>query len=317
MAAAATAMPAAWRQKDAAEWSNPDVRAFLEAVLPGHACAAGFNHTSGRVLCSLSKDDLRRQARDEEAANVIWAELQRMRGAHREREDVAAHGADPYTIFVRTPADISIELEVLPMDTVSDVKARLAAVEGTPVEMQRLTRNGAPMLDARTLASYHVSHGAVLLLVPRLSLSGGQRFAPPPAARSSHVATASSGMPRPRVPVVCTDIARPFPMSIEFESIPEYQSFMLKLQRQAGRRDTGSSLPAEADEGAPFLEILPADNVRQPVQTRIFFDSEAEVLLIDTVGDILMERTKYRVMLHLREEQKFATLVTGTHAADR
>eukprot|EP00408_Alexandrium_pacificum_P064416 CAMPEP_0171164440 /NCGR_PEP_ID=MMETSP0790-20130122/5670_1 /TAXON_ID=2925 /ORGANISM="Alexandrium catenella, Strain OF101" /LENGTH=309 /DNA_ID=CAMNT_0011629197 /DNA_START=64 /DNA_END=994 /DNA_ORIENTATION=+ len=306
---------AAWHQKDVAEWSNPEVLAFLDEVLPGHACTAAFGHTSGRVLCSLTKDDLRRQARDEEAANVIWAELQRQRTAHSHREDVAAHGVEPFSIFVRTPTDFSVELDVLPTDTVAQVKARLAAVEGTPVEQQRLTETA---VDARTLASYSVSHGAVLLLVPRLSLSGGQRFAPPPAARSGRSApTATSGLPRPRVPVVCTDIARPFPMSIEFEGIPEYQAFMLALQRQAGRRDPNALAAAEADTNAPFLEILSADSSHQPVQTRVTFDSEAEVLLIDTVGDILMECTRYRVMLHLKDDQKFATLVTGVHSADR
>jgi len=309
---------AAWRQKDAAEWSNSEVRSFLDDSLPGHACVAAFAHTSGRVLCSLSKDDLRRQVKDEEAANVLWAELQRLRAAHGHREDVAAHGAEPYTIYVRTPTDFSVELDVLPTDTVAQVKARLAAVEGTPAEQQRLTRNGGPMLDARTLASYSVSHGTVLLLVPRLSLSGGQRFAPPPAMRSGRTApAAASGLPRPRVPVVCTDIARPFPMSIEFEGIPDYQAFMLALQRHAGRGDPNALASAEADAGAAFLEILPADASHPPVQTRIAFDSEVETLHIDTVGDILMECTRYRVMLHLKEEQKFATLVTGIHSADR
>lgn len=311
-------MTAAWHQKDAAEWSNPDVLAFLDDVLPGHSCAAAFGHTSGRVLCSLSKDDLRRQARDEEAANIIWAELRRQQDAHSHREKVAAHGAEPFTMYVRTPTDFSVELDVLPTDTVAHVKARLAAIEGTPIEQQRLTRNGGPMLDARTLASYNISHGAVLLLVPRLSLSGGQRFAPPPAARSGRAAPgAASGIPRPRVPVVCTDIARPFPMSIEFEGIPEYQAFMLALQRQAGRRDPNALASAEADPNAPFLEILSADASHRPVQTRVAFDPEAEVLLIDTVGDILMECTRYRVMMHLKDDQKFATLVTGVHSADR
>lgn len=313
-------MAATWRQKDAAEWSNPEVRAFLDTVLPGHACVAGFGHTSGRVLCSLTKDDLRRHAKDEEAANVIWAELQRVRDAHSHREDVATHGTDPYTIFVRTPTDFSVELDVLPTDTVADVKQRLAAVEGTPVEMQRLTRNGGPLLDARTLASYNVSHGAVLLLVPRLALSSGgqrQRFAPPPQPRSATGAGAASGLPRPRVPIVCTDIVRPFPMSLEFEGIPEYQAFMLALQRQAGRRNPEALAPDEADENAPFLEILPADGAHGAVQTRVAFDAEAETLLIDTVGDILMECTRYRAMLHLKEDRKAATLVTGVHAADR
>lgn len=300
-----------WRTTDVARWSKSDVQDFLATVLPGHGCQVRFGHTTGRVLNTLNKEDLRRHAKDEEATNVIWAELRRLKEASREREEIAAHGDEAYTIFIRTPADVSVEIAVQPKVTVGELKGRIARVEGTPVEVQRLMWNGVPMLDTRTLASYNVVHNSVLLLVPRLA-SNAQRYAPPPAARSSHVA--GSGIPRPRVPVVCTDIARPFPMSIEFPSIPEYQGFMLALQRQTGRSDP-MSLGEDGDVNAPFIEILPADNARAPVQTRIVFDPDAEVLLIDTVGDILMEFTRYKVLLQLRDEQKLAYLCTGDVSA--
>lgn len=290
-------------RQNVADWSHDEVNAFLETVLPGHPCAVSFAHMSGKVLCTLSKQDLRHRAHDEEAANVIWAEVRRLLEAHREREAIRARGGWPQTVYIRTPADVSVELEVLPTDTIGELKARIAATEGTPVEMQRLTRNGVPMLDSRTLASYSVSHGSVLLLVPRLALSS--RYAPLPA-RNSHV----SGIPRPRVPMVCTDIARPFPMSLEFEGVPEYQAFMLALQRHVGRRDATTLQNLEADV-VPFLEILAATGAQAPVQTRISFDAEAEVLRVDTVGDILMECTRYRVLLHLKKEQRLAVLVTG------
>jgi len=298
-----------WQKQNIREWSNTEVRGFLESILPGHECINRFSHTTGRVFSSLAKEELRKQVRDEEATNVIWAELRRLHEARKEREEIEAQsGKEKYTIFVRTPMDVSVELETAPAETVAEVKERLAAVEGTPVETQRLMWNGVPMLDKRTLASYHICHGSVILLVPRLGNSG-QRYAPPPAARSAHAGASKSGIPRPRVPVVCNDIARPWPMSIEFPSIPDYQSFMLSLQREAGRYDAGPE--SRSPEDAPFLEILPGDNAHAPVQTRIHFDTEAEVLLIDTVGDILMEGTRYRVLLHLRQEQKIAHLVTG------
>jgi len=303
--------PSNWQKQNIPEWTSVQVRGFLEAILPGHECIDRFSHTTGRVFSSLQKDELRRQARDEEATNVIWAELCRLRSARQERDHIhATSGTERYTIFVRTPMDVSVELEVAFADSVADVKERLAKVEGTPVATQRLMWNGVPMLDKRTLASYNICHGSVVLLVPRLG-SGGQRYAPAvPATRSSHVAAARSGIPRPRVPVVCSDIARPWPMSIEFPNIPEYQGFMLSLQREGGRYDAGPE--NRSPENAPYLEILPADHMgHAPVQTRIHFDAEAEVLLIDTVGDILMEGTRYRVLLHLLREQKLAHLVTG------
>merc|ERR1719162_807443 len=126
------------------------------------------------------------------------------------------------------------------------------------------------MLDKRTLASYSIAHGGVVLLVPRLAAAAGQRYAPAPATQNARsIPTAArSGIPRPRVPVVCNDIARPWPMSIEFPSIPDYQSFMLSLQREAGRY---GSQPEVTPQDAPFLEILAADQSRDVVQTRISF----------------------------------------------
>lgn len=98
-------------------------------------------------------------------------------------------------------------------------------------------------------------------------------------------------------------------MSIEFDSILEYQSFMIALQRQVGRCNA-RAVPEPEDE-APKLEVLAADNTHSPVFTRIVFDTRYEVLLIDSAGDILMENTRYRVLLHLHREQKLAHLVTG------
>lgn len=330
MAAVAGAFTSGWRDKNIAEWSNPEVREFLEASLPGHPCAAQLQHTSGRVLSSLTKDDLRSHVRDEEAANVIWAELKRLRAKHEERDFIEANGAHPFTVYIRTPADISIEIEVRPTDTVLDLKARVAAMEGTPVESQRLMRHGAPLLDARTLAACNVSHGTVLLLVPRLTV-GSHRYAVPASGVRSAIGTGTaseqhraalggmppprSGIPRPRVPVVCADVARPFPMCLEFEGVPEYQSFMLALQREVGRRDSSSAAATAASprggDGAPFLEVLPADNLHDPVQTRIVYDVGEEVLQLDTLGDIVLECARYRVLLHLRSDQKTAELVTG------
>jgi len=301
-----------WQGKDVECWSSPEVQAFLAAVLPGHAATAAFGHCSGKVLATLSKEDLRRQAKDEEAANVIFAELTRLKQVQDHVSQINASGAQPFQLHIRTPADVVLQLEVHPTDTISRVKARLASLEGTPVERQRLVLQGSPLLDNRSLASCGVGESTVLLLVPRLNQSGARGFAPA-ATVPAPPKPLASGTPRPRVPLVCTDITRPFPMSLEFISIAEYQSFMLSIQRQVGRRSLTSTLSAvvEADEASPFLEILSNDNMRPPVQTRVMFDEDSEVLLIDTVGDILMDNARYRVLLHLKEEQKTAVLVTG------
>eukprot|EP00434_Breviolum_minutum_P024511 symbB.v1.2.021650.t1/scaffold1746.1/size103363/8 len=141
----------------------------------------------------------------------------------------------PFDLFVRTPSEIVLQLEVKASDTIEEVKARLASLEGTPVERQRLMRHGAALPNQQSLEACGVAAGHVLLLVPRLGELGQRNFA---AVRLPDPKPLASGIPRPRVPLVCTDIARPFPMSLEFISIAEYQSFMLSLQRQVqqGRR---------------------------------------------------------------------------------
>lgn len=320
-------LPRSWQRTDPGAWSQAEAHGFLEDALPGHPAIHRLGHMDGKVLSTLAKDELRRQIRDEEAANVIWAELARSRRAHHQREDISAHGSDPYKLYIRTPMHASHEIEASRTETVADVKARLAALEGTAVDAQRLVWNGVPMIDSRTLGSYGIYPGSVLLLVPRLT-PRMQRTTPAfsrgsgaVAATVASIATntvaaplvpAPSGILKPRVPVVCNDILRPFPMSIEFPSIPEYQSFMLSLQKSTGPKDVPAEpLFACGDNMVPLLEILPADDTRAPVQTRILFDKRSEVLVIDTVGDMLMEYTKYQVLLHLRDDQKPAHLVTG------
>lgn len=313
----------AWRRKAITDWSNEEVRAFLQAVLPGHDRTELLQHWTGRVLASASKDDLRKQAKDDEVANIIWAELRHLEAFLRERDEINSRSFGPFTVFIRSPTDVALELEVQSVDTVAEVKVQLAKIEGTPPEMQRLMWNGVPMLDTRTLSSYNVGPQSVILLVPRLSggaLGTSTMRSPvvkPVVPNATPVPI--SGIPRPQVPVLCADMARPFPMSIEFTGIKEYQGFMQAVMRGGAKRTTSlqhqSGEPRfQDDSDALFLEVLPADSMRSPVQTRIQYDSEIEALRIDTLGDILMQRTRYRVLLHLQDERKRADLVTGSQS---
>jgi len=315
MVADGTRLPSeSWRRKPIAEWSSSEVQSFLAAVIPGHNNASLLHHWTGKVLASITKDDLRLQVKNEEAANVIWVELRHLEAFLKERATIASQRPEPFSVYVRSPVDAAVELEVLPQDTVAEVKLKLEALSGTPVDMQRLMWNGVPMVDTRTLVSYNIGPHSVILSVPRLnSWATGGANRPPTAGSSRQLPKPTSGIPQPRVPVVCSDIARPFDMYLEFPNIPEYQGFMLAVQRCGSRRV--ASIPQQDGEeefDVLFLEVLSADGMRAPVQTRILYDAATEVLKIDTLGDILMQRTKYRVLLHLRNERKLAHLVTGT-----
>merc|ERR1719240_2470669 len=179
------------------------------------------------------------------------------------------------------------------------LKTRLSDLEGTPVENQRLIINGIHMADHRTLASYHVNHGACILLVPRHASS--QRFVPPPAPRGmlmvpGNKAWQPSHAAKPYMPVVCSDIYRPFPMSMEFSGVPDYKTFMLAAQKQSARKVSvlGES---NAATGALIMEIHPTDNHHEPVQTRVHLDNDTEMLRVDTVGDIVMPDTRYQAVI--------------------
>jgi len=312
---APVAAPPSYKSKEVDGWSKDEVREFLQDTIPNHPCINLFQYTTGHVLATLSKDDLRLQAKDEEAANVIWAEVQMFNKVIQEKKTIITANPSTYTIFVRTPAEVAMEFEVHPTDTVAMLKTRLADLEGTPVENQRLCLNGIHMQDHRTLASYHVNHGACILLVPHLSSS--QRFVPPPAPRGmlmvpGNKAWQPSHAAKPYMPVVCSDIYRPFPISIEFSGVPDYKTFMLAAQKQVKSSSPFEDIGGESiGSGAPILEITPGDNSHEPVQTRITLDNDTEMLRVDTVGDVVVPNTRYKAVLHLEGEQKHVYLTTG------
>jgi len=297
-----------YKVKDVDGWSKGEVREFLSDILPNHPCINLFQYTSGHVLATLQKEDIRRQAKDEEAANIIWAELSKFQKGSKARglttAGVPAEGA--YTIFVRTPAEVAMEFEVSPSDTVAVLKTRLSDLEGTPMENQRLVWNGINMADDRTLASYNIQNGACVLLVPHLSAS--QRFVPPPAPRGMLMVPGNkswqpSHAARPYMPVVASDTYRPFPMSLEFESVPDYKSFMSSAQK--------TGMDQTAAPGAPVLEIQGAAADKKPVQTKVFVDPDTEMLKLDTVGDAVAPNTQYSATMQFGSEKKKVTLTTG------
>lgn len=297
-----------YKVKDVDGWSKSQVKEFLADILPNHPCINFFQYTSGHVLATLQREDIRRQAKDEEAANIIWAELSKFQKGAQARglttTGVRAEGA--YTIFVRTPAEAVMEFEVSPSDTVSVLKARLSDHEGTPMESQRLVWNGINMADSRTLVSYNIQNGACVLLVPHLGAS--QRFGPPPAPRGMLMVPGNkswqpSHSVRPNMPVVSSDTYKPFPMSLEFECVPDYNSFMVSAQ------NTGM------DQAWSLLEIEGAGWGGNPVQTKVSLDANTEMLKLDTVGDAVAPNTQYSAMMHFGSEKMKVTLTTGNRVS--
>jgi len=308
---AQSAKPTGHKAKEIADWSSQEVQDFLAEALPGHPCHHSFRYTTGYVLVDLNKDDVRRQTGNDEAANVIWGELHKYRRHVKSTDDIEP----PHqTVFVRTPNECVVEMEVAPMEKVASIKARLAPSAGLPTEHQRLIWNGINLANDRVVASYHIPHGAVIRLIPQMS--GAARFAPPPAPRGilmvpGNKAWQPAHASKPYMPIVCSDEYRPFPMAVEFDEVADYKAFMeTTTHHHAGRQEATLGEHGGAAFAAPMIEVLPYNHNSDAVQTRAFLDNDTDMLRLDSIGDV-GPNARREAVLHLGDSQRRIFIVTG------
>lgn len=71
-------------------------------------------------------------------------------------------------VFVKTLSGKTITLEVLPSDTIVNVKRTIQGLEGLPADNQKLVFGGKVLEDSRTCGDYNIQKDSTVHLVLRL-----------------------------------------------------------------------------------------------------------------------------------------------------
>lgn len=82
-------------------------------------------------------------------------------------------------IFVKTLTGKTLPFDIEPAERIDSIKAKIAELEGIPVDQQRLVYSGKQLEDDKTLSDYNIQKDATLHLVLRLRGGGDEQ---PPAS---------------------------------------------------------------------------------------------------------------------------------------
>ena len=69
-------------------------------------------------------------------------------------------------LFVETPSNGTITIEVKPSDTIEDIKSKIQDMESIPSDQHCLLLEGKQLDDNRTIFDYHIKNESILILEP-------------------------------------------------------------------------------------------------------------------------------------------------------
>lgn len=95
----------------------------------------------------------------------LQARLKQKRG---QEKNVYLSPGDSFQVFVKTLQGETVTLEIMPFETVKNVKRKIQDKEGIPVDEQRLLLNGKQLECDRTVKSYDVQKGSTLHVAARI-----------------------------------------------------------------------------------------------------------------------------------------------------
>ena len=199
----------------------------------------------------------------------------------------------PTKVFVTTLTGKIVPVNVVPSDTIGDVKARVAAQGGIPVSEQLIAFKGQPLdLDSRTLEDCMVPMGSTLFLKP-------MRFSKPHmiGVRLGDRVIHHPLMPTPDgkgIQLITGDgIEQPIfdwlPELVRFYSSPRFQApFML--------RDDAVGLPSLASPARIHIDEALAELVSKDATPAVVDEKTTEDLMFDTMFANLLEQVMDEVL---------------------